>query len=81
MKTIIKGNAELAKDYKYFECKKCGWAGKADRNEYEYHDDQREGDWARVKCPVCFGLAYDVKDTNRLSQLQSIEHSNRGYIL
>ena len=24
MKTIIKGNAELAKDYKYFECKKCG---------------------------------------------------------
>ena len=28
MKTIIKGDAELVKDYKYFECKKCGWAGK-----------------------------------------------------
>ena len=81
MKTIIKGNAELVKDYKYFECKKCGWAGKAEKDEYEYHSDQREGDWARVKCPVCFNLAYDVQDDNRLSQLQSIEHSNRGFIL
>jgi len=32
MKTIIKGNAELVKDYKYFECKKCGWVGKAEKD-------------------------------------------------
>lgn len=39
MKTIIQGNADLAKDYKYFECKRCGWAGKAAKDEYEYHSD------------------------------------------
>lgn len=33
MKTIIQGNADLAKDYKYFECKRCGWAGLARRRE------------------------------------------------
>lgn len=81
MKTIIQGNADLAKDYKYFECKRCGWAGKAARDEYEYHSDQREGDWARVKCPVCFGLVYDVKDAHRLSQLRSLEQTNaKGYL-
>lgn len=81
MKTIIQGNAESAKEYKYFECKKCGWAGKASKDEYEYHSDQREGDWARIKCPVCHKLAYDVKDVHRLSQLQSIEQINaEGYL-
>ena len=34
MKTIVAGNIDILKGYKYFECKKCGWVEKADKNEY-----------------------------------------------
>jgi uncharacterized C2H2 Zn-finger protein len=34
MKTIIAGDRDTLKGYKYFECKKCGWVGKADKDEY-----------------------------------------------
>ena len=50
MKTIMQGNAERAKEYKYFECSKCGWIGKAEKGEYEYHSDQYQGSWCRIKC-------------------------------
>lgn len=29
MKTIIEGNRDIRKAYKYFKCRICGWAGKA----------------------------------------------------
>lgn len=36
MKTIVDGNLEVTKEYKYFECLNCGWIGKADKTEYKY---------------------------------------------
>ncbi len=69
METIIEGNLEVTKEYKYFECLNCGWAGKADKTEYTYCGDQREGDCWSVKCPCCGHRAYDIQQRNRLSQI------------
>lgn len=69
MKTIIEGNLEATKEYKYFECSACGWVGKADKTEYKYCGDQREGDCWNVKCPCCRHIAYDIQQRNRLSQI------------
>lgn len=69
MTTIIEGNLEVAKEYKYFECLKCGWAGKADKTEYTYCGDQKEGDCWSIKCPCCGSKAYDIQQRNRLAQI------------
>lgn len=69
MKTIVEGNLEVAKEYKYFECLNCGWVGKADKTEYIYCGDQREGDCWSVKCPCCGLKTYDIQQRNKLNQI------------
>lgn len=39
MKTLKAGDLGVLKAYKYFKCRTCGWIGKADKDEYVYHDD------------------------------------------
>ena len=75
MKTIVSGNKDALKEYKYFECKRCGWAGKADKTEYTYCGDQREGDNWKVKCPCCAGAAHFVEGV-RLQFLRTLEQKN-----
>lgn len=58
MITIVQGDKDVLKDYRYFQCRICGWAGKAEKDEYNY-GDQREPDcW--MKCPCCKGTAHEV---------------------
>ncbi len=54
MKIIKEGNLERLKEYRTFECKLCGCVFMAERGEYKYRFDQREGDeWYEVVCPTC----------------------------
>ena len=69
MKTIVEGNLEVTKEYKYFECLICGWVGKADKTEYIYCGDQKEVDYWSVKCPCCKHKAYDIPPGNKLNQI------------
>lgn len=73
MKTIVQGNLEMLKKYKYFECKNCGWIGKAEEKEYKYCDDQREGDRWSSYCPLCKRLMYSIEDRHKLEQIMLIE--------
>lgn len=77
MKTIIQGNAERAKEYKYFECSKCGWIGKAEKGEYEYHSDQYQGDWCRVKCPTCHNVVYSIEKIDKIAEIKALEKSQK----
>ena len=42
---------------------------KADKTEYTYCGDQREGDCWSVKCPCCGHRAHDIQQRDRLSQI------------
>lgn len=68
MKTLIKGNEDVIKGFKYFECQICGWAGKAEKKEYKEEAD----DWT-VECPCCGDKAYSVKDKMKLSVLINLD--------
>lgn len=61
MKTIIQGNRELMKKTKYFYCNTCGWAGKADKDEYKEEEIPYQDFYYYVTCPCCQGIAKDVK--------------------
>lgn len=64
MKTIIEGNKERLKAYKYFECNKCGWAGKADKEEYKFIDCYQDA-YYYVVCPCCNNEAHEVSAKRR----------------
>ena len=69
MKTIIQGDLSVLKEYTYFNCTRCGWAGKAELGEYEYCGSQIEGDDWRVPCPCCGTFAYTIKDKSTLARI------------
>ena len=73
MKTILPGNKDLLKEYKYFYCNRCGWAGKAERKEYLYCGNQRDGDEWKVECPCCGAAAYTIQDKKKLAAVQAEE--------
>lgn len=52
MTTIIQGNKEMLKEYKYFECGRCGWAGRADKDEYSFWDNYQDAHYY-MSCPCC----------------------------
>lgn len=79
MKTIIQGNLEALKEYKYFECKTCGWIGKAEKSEYEYCGDQHEGDSWRSYCPCCKHRMFSIEDRHRLEQIIAMEQRKNKY--
>lgn len=73
MKTIIEGDKERLKEYKYFECHKCGWAGKADKDEYKYFDCYQDA-YHFVVCPCCNNEVREVS-AKRRDELRN--HENR----
>lgn len=81
MKTIVAGNRDTLKGYKYFECKRCGWVGKADKDEYSTKELQLNYVYT-VVCPICNNLLYSIRDEDRLNEIKSIEKLNdqKGFI-
>lgn len=75
MKTIVAGNIDILKGYKYFECKNCGWIGKADRDEYSTKELQLNYIYTIV-CPICNNLLYSIRDEDRLNEIKNIEKLN-----
>lgn len=73
MTTIIQGNKELLKEYKYFKCSTCGWIGKANKDEYKYCGDQCEGDEWFVKCLCCGRRAYSVQNGKDIMAIKAKE--------
>lgn len=61
MDTIIWGDNEKAKCYKFFKCDRCGWVGRADNTEYAQEDFQLSI-YYTVKCPTCGRKALEEKD-------------------
>ena len=68
MTTIIQGNKDLLKEYKYFQCPRCGWIGKAEKTEYKYCGNQIDGDAWKVSCLCCDNTAYDITDKHTLEK-------------
>ena len=75
MKTIKHGNRELLKKYKYFECSRCGWVGKAEEGEYQ-SDTQYNTTYSWVKCPICLNRAGEIIDINTLEEIKKLEQEN-----
>lgn len=51
MKIIKKGT--IPKTTKRFTCSNCGCVFECDKNEYDLHFSQRDGDWLETKCLEC----------------------------
>ena len=75
MKTIKYGNKELLKKYKYFECPKCGWIGKAEEKEYEC-EDYYNTQYYWVRCIVCNTRASEIVNKEKLTKVKEIEREN-----
>lgn len=75
MKTIVAGNRDILKRYKYFECSDCGWVGKADKDEYSRGEAQL-GYYYTVVCPICNKLLYSINNEDRLNEIKNIEKLN-----
>ena len=73
MKTIVEGNKELLEDYKYFECKRCGWVGKANKYEYTIIPADYYQTYRVVDCPVCNNRCYEIDNVDRLEEIKNIE--------
>ena len=79
MKTIVAGNREILKEYKYFKCIICGWVGKAEKEEYQYCGNQIDGDNWKVVCPCCGKTAWDIQNEKELKLVISQEAKNDAY--
>lgn len=76
MVTIVQGNKNVLKDYRYFKCRICGWAGKAEKGEYNY-GDQREPE-CQMKCPCCKNTAHEVTAQSEIQFLMEKEKENNN---
>ncbi len=75
MKTIIQGNKDVLKEFKYFQCIVCGWVGKAEKSEYECTGDNN----FKVECPCCSRDTYNVLDKEILETIKKQEQKNDEY--
>ena len=80
MKTIIAGNPNILKEYRYFKCDICGWVGKAEKGEYQYCGNQLDGDNWKVVCPCCGKTAWDIQSEEELKFIISKEAKDDAYI-
>ena len=53
MQIIKKGDLNRLKKSIQFTCKKCGCIFVANKDEYQVHFDQYQGDWVKIRCPYC----------------------------
>lgn len=79
MKTIVAGNRDVLKEYKYFKCNICGWIGKAEKGEYHYCGNQIDGDDWKITCPCCGKTARSVQSEEELKSIISQEAINDAY--
>lgn len=53
MQIIKEGDLNRLKKSIQFTCKKCGCIFVANKDEYQIHFDQYQGDWIEICCPYC----------------------------
>lgn len=53
MRILREGQMELVERSRKFECDNCKCVFIADKNEYRYNGNQREGDIWQCDCPFC----------------------------
>lgn len=58
MKIIVNGDLDRTKRTIRFTCKSCGCVWEANKDEYTYHCDQRDGEFSYMKCPCCGNVVY-----------------------
>lgn len=58
MKIIKQGNIEYTKKILRFECDECKTIFEAEKNEYKYCGDQKDGDCWVATCPLCSNKVY-----------------------
>ena len=58
MEIIVPGNLEKTKRIIKFSCSNCDCVWKAEKGEYEYKFDQRDGEYSSMRCPCCGALTY-----------------------
>ena len=73
MKTIIQGDRDILKEYKYFKCNHCGWTGKAEKKEYKSYTQYNVTDYF-VNCLCCGRAAYEIKDRKVLEDVINMEN-------
>lgn len=76
MVTIVQGNKNVLKDYRYFKCRTCGWAGKAEKGEYNYGGQREPECW--MKCPCCKNTAHEVTAQSEIQLLMEKEKENNN---
>lgn len=73
MKTIIQGNRDAVKEYKYFTCSRCGWSGKAEKGEYQSATQYNETSYW-VRCPCCnYYCANEITEAAVLARIKQEE--------
>ena len=77
MNTIIQGNKERLKEYKYFECTQCGWAGRADKDEYRKWD-YYNASYYYIPCPCCNNDANEVDKERKQELIKIFKGQNTG---
>ena len=58
MKIIKEGSLRYERKPLEFGCKNCKTVFEAEKTEYEYCGDQREGDNYKCECPLCHKMVY-----------------------
>lgn len=69
MKIITQGDLNKTKRIIRFTCKTCGCVWEAEKSEYTYNFDQRDGEYSSMRCPCCGATTYGVYN----------EHNNITY--
>ena len=58
MKIIVEGNRDRIRRIIRFTCSACGCVWEADKSEYTYSYDQRDGEYSNMRCPCCGNTTY-----------------------
>lgn len=61
MKIIKEGSLRYERKPLKFGCKNCKTVFEAEKTEYEYCGDQREGDNYKCECPLCHKWYITIK--------------------
>lgn len=62
MKIIQRGNLDLLKEIRKFECDRCGCIFEAEKGEYQVYSQYNEPYYTCI-CPTCRDVALEMRST------------------